>query len=134
MLSGDVMADILKITTVEYGLESESLQMTDGDCPQMDVGEIPLLKDIRCIMKDTRNMAESSNDKRRNRSLLGIAMHIRFGSDHTSKEYRSLCHPIEGESIPNMLHSSSCMFEHALINCHNTALQVKYRSLIETHL
>jgi hypothetical protein len=67
--------------------------MTDEDCPRLDVSEIPLLKDIRCIMKDTKNVAESSYDKRLNRFPLDIAMNIGFGSDHTSKEYRSLCHP-----------------------------------------
>jgi hypothetical protein len=80
------MTAIPKITTVECGLESESWQMIDGDCPRLDVGEIPLLKDIRCIMKDTKNVAESSDDKRLNRYPLDIAMHIGFGSDHTSKE------------------------------------------------
>jgi hypothetical protein len=53
------MAAIPKITTVEYGLTFESLQMTEGDCPRPDVNEIPLLKDISCIIKDTKNMAES---------------------------------------------------------------------------
>jgi hypothetical protein len=43
-------------------------------------------KVFRYIMKDTKNVAESSDDKRLNRSPLGIVMHIRFGSDHTSKE------------------------------------------------
>jgi len=52
----------------------------------MDVGEIPLLKDIRCIMKDTKNVVESSNDKMLNRSPLGIAMTIGFRSNHTFKE------------------------------------------------
>jgi hypothetical protein len=52
------MTTIPKITTVEYGLESESLQMTEGDCLRLDVGEIPLLKDIRYIMKDTKNVAK----------------------------------------------------------------------------
>jgi len=85
VLLGDVMAAIPKITTVEYGLESESLQMTDGDCPRLDIGEIPLLKYIRCIMKDTKNVAESSDDKRLNRSPLGMSMHIEFGSDRISK-------------------------------------------------
>jgi hypothetical protein len=80
------MAAIPKITTVEYGLESKSLPMTEGDYHRLDVDEIPLLKDIRCIMKDTKNVAESSDDKRLNRSPLGIAMNIRFESDHTSKE------------------------------------------------
>jgi hypothetical protein len=79
------MIAIHKITTVKYGLESESLQMTEGDYPKLDVGEIPLLKDIKCIMKDTKNVAESSDDKRLNRSPLGIAMNIRFGSNHVSK-------------------------------------------------
>jgi hypothetical protein len=37
-------------------------------------------------MKDTKNVAESSNDKRLNRSPLGIAMNIEFESDHTFKE------------------------------------------------
>jgi hypothetical protein len=60
--------------------------MTEGDCPRLDVGEIPLLKDIRCIVKDTKNVAESSDDKTLNRSPLGIAMNIGFESDHTSKE------------------------------------------------
>jgi hypothetical protein len=80
------MTAIPKITTVEYGLESESLQMTEGDCQRLDIGEILLLKDIRCIMKDTKNVAKSSNDKRLNRSPLGIAMNIKFESDHTFKE------------------------------------------------
>jgi hypothetical protein len=80
------MTAIPKITTVEYGLESESLQMTEGDCPRLDVGEIPLIKDIRHIMKDTKNVVESSDDKTLNRSPLGIVMNIRFGSDHTFKE------------------------------------------------
>jgi hypothetical protein len=31
-------------------------------------------------------MTESSDDKRLNRSALGIAMNIGFESDHTSKE------------------------------------------------
>jgi len=79
------MIAIHKITTVKYGLESESLQMTKGDYPKLDVGEIPLLKDIKCIMKDTKNVAESSDDKRLNRSPLGIVMNIRFGSNHVSK-------------------------------------------------
>jgi hypothetical protein len=80
------MTAIPRITTVKYGLESKSLQMTEGDCPRLDVGEIPLLRDIRCIIKDTKNVVESSNDKTLNRSLLGIAMNIGFGSDHTFKE------------------------------------------------
>jgi hypothetical protein len=80
------MAAIPKITTVEYGLESESLQMTEGDCLRLNVGEISLLKDIKCIMKDTKNVAESSDDKMLYRSPLGIAMNIGFGSDHTFKE------------------------------------------------
>jgi hypothetical protein len=47
---------------------------------------MPLLKDIRCIIKDTKNMVESSDDKRLNRFPFGIAMNIGFESDHTSKE------------------------------------------------
>jgi len=80
------MTAIPKITIVKYGLESKSLQMTEGDCPRLDVGEIPLLRDIRCIIKDTKNVVESSNDKTLNKSLLGIAMNIGFGSNHTYKE------------------------------------------------
>jgi hypothetical protein len=57
-----------------------------GDCPRLDVGEIPLLKDIRCIVKDTKNVAESSDDKTLNKSPLSIAMNIGFGSYHTFKE------------------------------------------------
>jgi len=86
MLSGDVMTVIPKITIVEYGLESESLQMIKGDCLRLDVGEIPILKNIIYIMKDIKNVAESSDDKMLNRSPLGIAMNIGFGSDHTFKE------------------------------------------------
>jgi hypothetical protein len=51
------MVVIPKITTIEYGLESESLQMTEGDCPKLDVSEIPLLKDIRYIIKDTKHIS-----------------------------------------------------------------------------
>ena len=80
------MAAIHEVTTIEYGLESESLQMTEGGCPRLDVGEMPLLKDIRCIMKDTKNVAESSDDKRLNRSPRDITMNIGFRSDHTFKE------------------------------------------------
>jgi hypothetical protein len=72
------MAVIPKITIVEYGLKFKSMQMTEGDCPRLDVGEIPLLKDIRCIIKDTQNVAKSLDDKRLNRSPLGIAMNIGF--------------------------------------------------------
>jgi hypothetical protein len=36
-------------------------------------------------MKDTKNVAESLDDKMLNRSL-GITMNIEFGSDHTFKE------------------------------------------------
>jgi hypothetical protein len=86
MLSGDVMTVIPKITIVEYGLESESLQMIKGDCLRLDVGEIPILKNIIYIMKDIKNVAESSDDKMLNRSPLGIAMNIGFGSDHIFKE------------------------------------------------
>jgi hypothetical protein len=60
--------------------------MTEGDYPRLDVGEILLLKDIRCIMKDTKNVAESSDDKTLNRSHLDIAINIGFRSDHTFKE------------------------------------------------
>jgi hypothetical protein len=80
------MTVIPKITIVEYGLESESLQITEGDCHRLDVGEIPLLKDIRCIMKDTKNVVESSDDKMLNRSPLDIAMNIGFESDYTFKK------------------------------------------------
>jgi hypothetical protein len=80
------MVAICEVTTIEYRLKSESLQITEGDCPRLDISEIPLLKDIRYIIKDTKNMAESSDDKRLNRPPLGIAMNIGFGSDHTSKE------------------------------------------------
>jgi hypothetical protein len=37
-------------------------------------------------MKDIKNVVESSDDKTLNRSPLGIAMNIGFGSDHTFKE------------------------------------------------
>ena len=80
------MVVIPKITIVKYGLKSESLQITEGDYPRLDVDEIPLLKDIRYIIKDTKNVAKSSYDKRLNRSPLGIAMNIGFRSDHTYKE------------------------------------------------
>jgi hypothetical protein len=80
------MTVIPKITTIEYGLEFESLQMTERDCPRLDVGEIPIFKDIRCIMKDIKNVAESSDDKMINKSPLGIAMNIGFRSDHIFKE------------------------------------------------
>jgi hypothetical protein len=60
--------------------------MTEGNYPRLDVGEILLLKDIRFVTKDTKNMAESSDDKTLNRSPLGIGLNIEFGSDHTFKE------------------------------------------------
>ncbi|XP_011009476.1 PREDICTED: uncharacterized protein LOC105114591 [Populus euphratica] len=58
------MTVIPKTTTVEHGLKFEFLQMTEGDYFRLDVGEIPLLKDIRCLVKDTKNVAESSDDKK----------------------------------------------------------------------
>ncbi|KAL9363817.1 hypothetical protein Peur_041690 [Populus x canadensis] len=50
------MAAIRELTTVEYGLEFESLQMTEGDCPRLNASETPLLKDIRCIINDTNRL------------------------------------------------------------------------------
>jgi hypothetical protein len=46
------MAVNREVTTVEYGLESESLHMTEGDCPRLDGSGIPLLKDVRCVIND----------------------------------------------------------------------------------
>jgi len=60
--------------------------MTEEDYPRLDVDEIPLLKDIRCIIKDTKNVAKSLDEKRLNRSPLDIAMNIGFRYDHTCKE------------------------------------------------
>ena len=60
--------------------------MTEGGCPRLDVGKILLLKDIRSIIKDTKNVAKSSDDKRLNIPPFNIEMNIIFGSDHTSKE------------------------------------------------
>jgi len=107
--------------------------MTEGDCHRLEVGEIPLLKDIRCIIKGTKNVAESSDDKRLNRSPLGIAMNINLDlTTHLKNSDRYIIK--KNESISNMLRLSSCMFEHTLMNCHDTALWVKYGSPIETHL
>jgi hypothetical protein len=107
--------------------------MTEGDCHRLEVGEIPLLKDIRCIIKGTKNVAESSNDKRLNRSPLGIAMNIDL--DLTTHPKNSDRYIIKKKTNPYpMLRLSSCMFEHTLMNCHDTALRVKYGSPIETHL
>ena len=50
------MAAIREVMTVDYGLESESLQMTEGDCHRLNVSETPLLKDIRCIINDTNQL------------------------------------------------------------------------------
>jgi hypothetical protein len=50
------MAAIHGVTIVEYILESESLQMTEGDCSKLNVNETPLLKDIRCIINDTNRL------------------------------------------------------------------------------
>ena len=47
------MAAIREVTTIEYGLESESLPMIEGDCPRLNASETPLLKDIRCKINDT---------------------------------------------------------------------------------
>jgi hypothetical protein len=47
------MVIIRELTIVEYGLESESLQMIVGDCPRLNASETTLLKDIRCIINDT---------------------------------------------------------------------------------
>ena len=45
------MAVNREITTVEYGLESESLHMAEGDFLRLDVNGIPPLKDVRCISR-----------------------------------------------------------------------------------
>jgi len=50
------MTVIREVTTVEYGLESESLQMTEGDCPRPNTSGTPLLKDVRCIINDTSRL------------------------------------------------------------------------------
>jgi len=46
------MAVNREVATVEYGLESESLHMTEGDCPRLDDSGISLLKDVRCVIND----------------------------------------------------------------------------------
>jgi len=50
------MTVIREVTTIEYGLESESLQMTKGDCPRPNASRTPLLKDVRCIINDTSKL------------------------------------------------------------------------------
>ena len=50
------MAVIREVTTVEYGLESEFVQMTEGDCPRPNANGTPLLKDVRCIINDTSRL------------------------------------------------------------------------------
>jgi hypothetical protein len=50
------MTVIREVTTVKYGLESESLQMIKGDCPRLNAGGTPLLKDVRCIINDTSRL------------------------------------------------------------------------------
>jgi hypothetical protein len=66
------MTDIPKITTVEYGFESESLQMTEETALDW--------------MSVRYRYPKTLDDKTLNRSPLGIAMNIGFGSDHTFKE------------------------------------------------
>jgi hypothetical protein len=51
------MAVNREITTVEYGLESESLHMAEGDCLRLDVNGIPPLKDVRCIINDASRLS-----------------------------------------------------------------------------
>jgi hypothetical protein len=46
------MAVNQEVTTVEYGLEFESLHMAEGDCPRLDDSGISLLKDVRCVIND----------------------------------------------------------------------------------
>jgi hypothetical protein len=53
---GDIMAVNREITTVEYEIESESLHMTEGDCPRLDDSGIPLLKDVRCVINDAGHL------------------------------------------------------------------------------
>jgi hypothetical protein len=52
----DIMVVNREITTVEYGLESESLHMAEGDCFRLDVNGIPPLKDVRCIINDASRL------------------------------------------------------------------------------
>ena len=86
--------------------------MTEGDCHRLEVGEIPLLKDIRCIIKGTKNVAESSNDKRLNRSPLGIAMNIDL--DLTTHPKNSDRYIIKKKRI----HIQCCVYLHACLNIH----------------
>jgi len=51
------MAVNREITTIEYGLESESLHMAEGDCLRLDVNGIPPLKDVRCIINDASRLS-----------------------------------------------------------------------------
>ena len=46
------MAVNREVNTIEYGLESELLHRTEGDCPRLDDSGIPLLKDVRCVIND----------------------------------------------------------------------------------
>jgi hypothetical protein len=87
--------------------------MTEGDCHRLEVGEIPLLKDIRCIIKGTKNVAESSDDKRLNRSPLGIAMNINL--DLTTHLKNSDRYIIKKKTNPYPI---CCVYLHACLNIH----------------
>jgi hypothetical protein len=45
-LLGDIIIVNHEITTIKYEFESESLQMTERDCPKLDINGILLLKDV----------------------------------------------------------------------------------------
>jgi len=76
---GDIMVVNREITTVEYGLESESLHMIEGDCPRLDDSGIPLLKDVRCVINDASRLLPFTKylaDEKEFTKIYGRVLHL----------------------------------------------------------
>ena len=73
------MAVNREVNTIEYGLESESLHMTEGDCPRLDDSGIPLLKEVRCVINDAIRLIPLTkylDDETKFTKIYGRVLHL----------------------------------------------------------
>ena len=73
------MAINREVNTIEYGLESESLHMTEGDYPRLDDSGIPLLKEVRCVINDAIRLIPLTkylDDETKFTKIYGRVLHL----------------------------------------------------------
>jgi hypothetical protein len=50
------MASIKEITIIGYGLDSESLQLLEGDCLRLNDIKLPLIRNVSCFGNDLKRL------------------------------------------------------------------------------